>query len=66
VYGETVNLASRITGLARPGTLLCEEQAALVLRESSRWDVKAAGVHSVRGYSKLKTWRVRPPLVNNS
>lgn len=60
VYGETVNIASRITGLARPGSLLADEQGAQALRETGRWDVKAAGVHSVRGYSKLKTWRVRP------
>jgi adenylate cyclase len=59
VYGETVNLASRITALARPGTLLCEETAAAALKESGTWDVKPAGVHSVRGYSRLKTWRVR-------
>ena len=59
VYGETVNIASRITGLARPGSLLADEQASQALREDGGWDVKAAGVHSVRGYSKLKTWRVR-------
>lgn len=59
VYGETVNLASRITGLARPGTLLCEERAADALRDSGSWTIKPAGVHSVRGYSRLKTWRVR-------
>ncbi|MDX6272906.1 MAG: adenylate cyclase [Frankiales bacterium] len=66
VYGETVNLASRITGLARPGTLLAEEQAAGELREDDGWQVKAAGAHSVRGYSRLKTWRVRSLLVSNS
>lgn len=62
VYGETVNIASRITGLARPGSLLADEQASQALREDG-WDVKAAGIHSVRGYSKLKTWRVRPAAV---
>jgi adenylate cyclase len=62
VYGEPVNLASRITGLARPGTLLCEEVAAAELGALEEWDVKPAGVHSVRGYSRLKTWRVRRPV----
>lgn len=63
VYGETVNIASRITGLARPGSLLADEQASQALRDTGGWDVKAAGSHSVRGYSKLRTWRVRAATV---
>ena len=59
VYGATVNLASRLTGIARASSLLADDEAAAALRALDGWDVKPAGVHSVRGYSKLKTWRVR-------
>ena len=59
VYGATVNLASRLTSVARASSLLADDDAAEALRALDGWDVKPAGVHSVRGYSKLKTWRVR-------
>ena len=63
VLGPTVNLASRLTSVARPGTVLVErgahdallapgdDDAAVVLRRLPRT--------SVRGYSRLEAWAAR-------
>ena len=63
VLGPTVNLASRLTSVARPGTVLVERGAhdalvaeggddiAVVLRRLPRT--------SVKGYSRLEAWAAR-------
>lgn len=59
VYGPTVNLASRLTGLAHPGTVLADRDAAAALRGDARWDVAPLRRQAVRGYSHLAPFRVR-------
>ena len=59
VFGPTVNVASRLTGLARPGTVLADREAAQALRDDPAYDVAAIGRKSVRGYAHLAPFRVR-------
>jgi adenylate cyclase len=46
-FGRPVNLASRITSLARPGSLLAEREVREAARESHRWSF--AGERRLRG-----------------
>lgn len=59
VFGPTVNLASRLTGLARPSTVLADREAAAALRDDPAYDVAPIGRKSVRGYAHLAPFRVR-------
>ena len=59
VFGSTVNLASRLTGLAHPGTVLLDREAATALRGDPAYDVAPIGRRSVRGYAHLAPFRVR-------
>ena len=64
VYSPVVNLASRLTSLARPGTLLVDRELARHLRGLPRYRVRPLRRVSVRGYDQLRPWRVqrRPPM----
>lgn len=59
VFGPTVNIASRLTSLARPGTVLADEGVAAGLEESGLHLRKLRRV-SVKGYSRLQPYVVRP------
>lgn len=59
VYGPTVNIASRLTGLARPGSVLVDRGAAEALRDDARFDVAPIRRQAVRGYAHLAPFRVR-------
>ncbi|MDQ1713475.1 MAG: adenylate cyclase [Frankiaceae bacterium] len=59
VFGPTVNIASRLTGLARPGTVLLDREAATALRGDPRFDIAPLRRHAVRGYTHLAPFRVR-------
>ena len=59
VYGPVVNIASRLTGRARPGTVLVDQQLATVLADDPAWSVKRLRPASVRGYSQLHAARLR-------
>src|SRR3712207_3182466 len=63
VYSPVVNLASRLTTIARPGTLLVDRDLARRLRGLPRYRVRPLRRVSVRGYDDLQPWRVerRPP-----
>ena len=59
LYGRPVNLASRITGIARPGTVLASND----LKESAdgSFDFSYAGKRPVKGLDhQVKLFRVRP------
>jgi adenylate cyclase len=59
-FGSTVNVASRLTGRARPGAVLVTEE----VREAAedRFDWSAAGEKKLKGLQKpIKTYRPRPP-----
>jgi adenylate cyclase len=59
VYSPVVNLASRLTSLARPGTLLVDRHLAEWLREHRAYRVRPLRRVSVRGYDHLQPWLVR-------
>jgi adenylate cyclase len=54
VYGSTVNLASRLTSVARPGTVLVDVALADALSEVDDFAVRSRRPVSVRGYHRLK------------
>ena len=56
VFGEPVNIASRLSDEARPDSLLVDRQAAEALEG---WDVRPLHKRSVRGYRSLTPYLVR-------
>jgi adenylate cyclase len=46
-YGNSVNLASRVTGIARPGSVLCTREVRDAARDRFSWS--AAGRHKLKG-----------------
>ncbi len=46
-YGHSVNLASRVTGVARPGSVLCTQEVHDAAPEAFRWSF--AGKHRLKG-----------------
>lgn len=60
VFGEVVNIASRLVSLARPGTVLVDREAAAALGEDGRWSVLRLRPRRVRGYEHLVPHALRP------
>ncbi|WP_067437067.1 adenylate/guanylate cyclase domain-containing protein [Nocardioides jensenii] len=67
VYGEVVNIASRLTSIARPGKVLVNRDLADQLRahdeesEHPEFRVRRARTTPVKGYSRLETWALKRP-----
>lgn len=59
VFGQTVNIASRLTTVARTGSILVDAGMADRLRDDDRFALHALRPVSVRGYSHLRSWRLR-------
>jgi adenylate cyclase len=59
VYGSVVNLAARLTALARPGTVLVDRELAEALREDGRYSLRQRRPTTVRGYHHLRSWALR-------
>jgi adenylate cyclase len=59
VYGPAVNLASRLTSLARPGTALVDKELARALREDEAFRLQPRRPAAVRGYHHLRSWSLR-------
>jgi adenylate cyclase len=59
VYSPVVNLASRLTSLGRPGTVLVDRDLARRLRGMPAYRVRPLRRVSVRGYDDLQPWLVR-------
>jgi adenylate cyclase len=60
VYGPVVNLAARLTSLARPETVLVDRELAAALRRDKRYELRARRPTAVRGYHHLRSWALRP------
>lgn len=54
VFGEPVNIASRLAGAARAGTTLVDEQLTEALHDDPDFHLKHLSTLSVRGYRRLK------------
>ena len=59
IYSPVVNLASRLTSLAHPGTMLVDRGLARQLRGNPAYRVRPLKRVSVRGYDHLQPWLVR-------
>jgi adenylate cyclase len=65
VLGPTVNIAARLTSLARPGTVLVDERAHERLvaldaeRDRAAYAFRRPQRASVKGYSRLQPWVLR-------
>lgn len=65
VFGPTVNVASRLTSVARPGTVVTDAAVHEALTDDEDTDGDALRWSrlrrlSVKGYSRLEAWRVKP------
>lgn len=59
VFGPTVNIASRLTSIARPDSLLVDDGAAAELGEDEGFEVHRVRRTSVKGYARLQPFAVR-------
>ncbi len=60
-FGNSVNLASRVTGVARPGSVLCTQEVRDRAADAFRWS--AAGRHRVKGVSGAVSLHRAHPLL---
>lgn len=58
VYGSTVNIASRLTSMARPGWVLVDRELHGRLERDGRFRFKSRRPESVRGFHRLHSWRL--------
>lgn len=59
-FGNTVNVASRVTGAARPGSVLCTAEVHDACREEFDWSF--AGRHRLKGVANpVRLYRARSP-----
>ena len=62
VFGEPVNIASRLTSIARPGRVLVDRELAEALRpHEEEFRLRRVRGVSVKGYSRLETWALKRP-----
>lgn len=54
IYGPTVNLASRLTSLADPGTVLVDSMTAFALEQDERFLLVPQPPRSVRGFGQVR------------
>ncbi|EHR52132.1 family 3 adenylate cyclase [Saccharomonospora marina XMU15] len=59
VYGSVVNLASRLTSMARPGTVLVDRELATELSRMPEYELRTRRPVSVRGYNRVRSAALR-------
>ena len=59
IYGSVVNIASRLTSIARPGTVLIDRELSEALAEEPAYAVRQRRPTSVRGYARLRSASLR-------
>lgn len=59
VLGPTVNIAARLTGLARDSTVLVDDGMREQLADLEEWSLRRVPRASVKGYSSLRPWALR-------
>lgn len=60
VFGEPVNMAARLTSLARPGRVLISRALADVV-DQEQFRVRRWRIVPVKGYTRLEAWSLRRP-----
>ena len=61
VYGPIVNVAARLTKVARPGTAVIDRGMAEALQNDDNLRLKRMRRTSVKGYEHLEPWSLRRP-----
>ncbi|MFD3704235.1 adenylate/guanylate cyclase domain-containing protein [Nocardia sp. NPDC058658] len=59
VYGSVVNIAARLTGVARPGNVLIDDAAAEALDNHPDFAIRHLRSVRVRGFNRLRPHRLR-------
>jgi len=59
VYGSVVNLAARLTSVARPGTILVDKEMAAELADEPAYELRSRRPVTVRGYNRLRPAALR-------
>lgn len=59
LYGEPVNLASRLTTVSRPGSVLVDREMSTALEGDDRFRLRRVPPRPVRGYALLQPYRLR-------
>src|SRR5207249_8772446 len=54
IYGSVVNIAARLSSIARPGSVLIDRSLALALEDSPGYTIRHRRPTSVRGYARLR------------
>lgn len=61
VYGPVVNVAARLTSVARPGSVVVDRELASALDDESDLQLRKLRRITVRGYRSLEPWVLRQP-----
>ena len=61
VFGPVVNVASRLTSVARPASAVIDKDMAEELRGDDEFRVKPMRRTSVKGYEHLQPWSLKRP-----
>ena len=61
VFGPVVNVASRLTSVARPGSAVVDREMAESLRDDDELRLKRMRRTSVKGYEHLEPWSLKRP-----
>lgn len=66
VFGPTVNIASRLTSIARPGRALIDKDLAEAIEGDPDFKLRRMRRTSVKGYRRLEPWALRRPLEDST
>jgi adenylate cyclase len=61
VFGPTVNIAARLTSVARPGRVLADNELADQLHDDPNFKLRRMRRTAVKGYRRLEPWKLRRP-----
>jgi adenylate cyclase len=61
VFGPTVNIAARLTSVARPGRVLADKELAEAMVDDERFKLRRMRRTAVKGYRRLEPWKLRRP-----
>lgn len=59
VFGSVVNIAARLTSIARPGTVLIDRELSAAIADEPAFAVRHRRPTSVRGYARLRSANLR-------
>jgi adenylate cyclase len=59
VFGPTVNVAARLTSVARPARVLVDKELADALHDDDRFTLRRMRRTAVKGYRRLEPWKLR-------